>query len=149
MRLANTTVCDEERLLHRRRHTGLNHALLAVLRSPLHRLLDDNVCEVAYQAPRSGRHVALPVMYAADGDDLVILVGDAAAKTWWRAFRKPHGVQVRRHGATRAGTARVISVGDARYAGAATAYECQHGLRPAADDQMVLIENLTPLEGDT
>ncbi|HEY7175909.1 MAG TPA: hypothetical protein VH442_13415 [Micromonosporaceae bacterium] len=143
-----TTVVGEERVLHRRRHTSLNHALLALLRSPLHGLLDSDVCELAYRAPRSGRRVHLPVMYATVGRDAVVLVGDAPAKTWWRAFRKPHNVQMRRGGAVRAGLGRVIRPDDPRYESAALAYEHRHGLHPVGNDQMVLIENLTPLEGD-
>jgi hypothetical protein len=147
MKTLHTTVADEERVLHRRRRSSLNHALLALLRSPLHGLLDSHVCELAYRAPRSGRRVTLPVMYAIDGSDVVVLVGDAPAKRWWRAFRRPHYVQIRRGGAVRAGTGRVIRPDDDRYESAATAYEHRHGMRPVGNDQMVLIENLTPLEG--
>lgn len=148
MRIEPVLADDEEHVLHRRRHAGMNHALLALLRSPLHGLLDKDVCELAYDAPTSGRHVALPVMYATDGRTLVVLVGDAPDKTWWRAFREPHTVQVRRGGMVRTGIGRVVNAGDARYASAAMEYERRHGLRPAGDDQIVLIEDLVPMEGD-
>jgi hypothetical protein len=148
MRTEHTSVAAAERVLHRRRHSSLNRALLVVLRSPLNGMLDSDVCELAYRGPRTGRRVALPVMCATDGSDLVVLVGDAPAKTWWRAFRRPQNVRIRRGGAVRTGTGRVILVDDARYESAATAYEDRHGIRPVGNDRMVLIENLTPLEGD-
>jgi hypothetical protein len=35
----------------------------------------------------AGRRVALPVIYAADGAALIVLVGDPADKQWRRTFR--------------------------------------------------------------
>jgi hypothetical protein len=58
-------------------------------------------------------------------------------------------VQIRRGGVVRAGMGRVVCADDERCTSAMTAYEHQHGLRPVGDDQVILIENLTPLEGDT
>ena len=143
MRIEHVTV-EERRALHRRRHTALNHVLVTLLRSPLHHLLDTELCELSYRAPRSGRTVDLPVMYAYDGADLVVLVGDAPAKTWWRAFRKPGPVEIRRGGNVRRGTARVLDPDDPRYAAATLMYEHRHGIRPVDGDRVVLIENLTP-----
>src|ERR1041384_1729236 len=99
---------------HARNHPLANHAVLTVLRSPLHHLLDTEMCELRYTAPRSAREVSLPVMYAGH-DDLVVLVGDAAEKTWWRAVRRPYPVAVCRGGAIRRGTARVLDELDPRY----------------------------------
>ncbi|HEU0237944.1 MAG TPA: hypothetical protein VFR11_01520 [Micromonosporaceae bacterium] len=86
-------------------------------------------------------------MYAIDGSDVVVLVGDAPAKSWWRAFRRAQNVQIRRGGAVRTGMGRVIRPDDEQYESAATAYEHRHGIRPAGNDQIVVIENLMSLEG--
>jgi hypothetical protein len=134
---------------HARNHPLANRAVLTLLRSPLHHLLDTGMCELRYTAPRSGREVALPVMYAADGDDLVVLVGDAAEKSWWRAYRRPYPVEVCRGGAVRRGTGRVLDIGDTRYPAAVAAYHRRHELRPANGDRVVLIEHLTPEESTT
>ena len=46
-----------------RRHRRLaNRCVLAVLRSPLHALLDPGLCELRYRGRRSGRRYALPVI---------------------------------------------------------------------------------------
>ena len=147
MRIEHVTV-EERPVLHRRRHSALNHVLLALLRSPLHHLLDTELCELSYRAPRCGRTIDLPVMYATDGADLVVLVGDAPEKTWWRAFREPHPVEVRRGGRVRRGIGRVLAPDDPRYPGATLMYEHRHGIRPVDSDRVVLIENLTPMETD-
>lgn len=138
---------EEQRLLHRRRHSAMNHAVLALLRSPLHHVLDTELCELSYRAPRSGRAVTLPVLYAADGKDLVVLAGDALEKTWWRAFREPWPLRIRRGGVIRRGDARVLAPTDPRYAAATDAYDRRHGIRPAYGDQVVLVEHLTPPDG--
>jgi hypothetical protein len=148
VRIEHVTV-EERRVLHRRRHTGLNHVVLTLLRSSLHHLLDTELCELSYRARRTGRTVELPVMYASDGADLVVLAGDAPEKTWWRAFRNPGPVEIRRGGTTRRGTARLLRPDDPRYTAAALMYEHRHGIRPVDGDRVVLIENLTPPEGDT
>jgi hypothetical protein len=131
---------------HARNHPAANHAVLAVLRSPLHHLLDMGLCELRYTAPQSRMTVSLPVMYATEGDDLVVLVGDPAEKQWWRSFRNPYAVQVRRGSVVRAGTGRVLVATDPRYPAAVDAYRRRHGLYPVNGDRIVLIEHLTAME---
>lgn len=142
MRTDDTTV-DQRRPSHRRRHIAMNHAVLALLRSPLHHLLGTELCELSYRAPRSGRPVSLPVLYADDGADLVVLAGDAREKLWWRALRGPLPVSVRRGDAVWHGNGRVLTPDDPRYPAATDAYERRHGIRPVDGDQVVLIEDLT------
>jgi hypothetical protein len=131
---------------HARNHPAVNHAVLMLLRSPLHHLLDTEMCELRYTAPVSRREVSLPVMFAADRDALVVLVGDAAEKMWWRAFRHPHPVEIHRGGDVRHGTGQILAADDARYAAAVGAYDRRHHLRPVNGDRIVLIEHLTPEE---
>ncbi|GAA0805793.1 hypothetical protein [Spirilliplanes yamanashiensis] len=52
-------------------------------------LLDRRLCEIRYTSAR-GRAVALPVAYRRAGEGaLLVTVGRAGRKTWWRHFR--HG----------------------------------------------------------
>jgi hypothetical protein len=50
----------------------------------LRRLADGQVCELRFAGRRSGRPVVLPVMYAQQFDEIVVLVGGPERKRWWR-----------------------------------------------------------------
>ncbi|HSJ44112.1 MAG TPA: hypothetical protein VK923_05445 [Euzebyales bacterium] len=54
----------------RRRLPQGNGIVLAVLRSPFHRLLSGVALELRYTGRRSGREYVLPVQYARRGDQL-------------------------------------------------------------------------------
>jgi deazaflavin-dependent oxidoreductase (nitroreductase family) len=82
--------------------------VVALLRSPAHRLLSGMVIELRYTGRRSGREFALPVQYVRDGDRLLLAVQDAPAKTWWRNFRTPQDVSVRLRGKIRHATAHIV-----------------------------------------
>ena len=116
-----------------------NRLTLAVLRSPLHRLADSDVCALAFTGRRSGRRITVPVLYAARRDTLVVLVGDAADKQWWRNFRQPRPVQVRCRGRTFSATARVVARSDSVYATAASAYQERHRVEPGPGDRLLVI----------
>ncbi len=96
-----------------RRHPLRNHLVnpivIAVLRSRLHRLLSGNLILVTYRGRRTGRERTIPVMYAEDGDRLVVLVGDAPAKQWWRNLRAGAQVEVRLRGVLQRGHATVVT----------------------------------------
>ncbi len=125
----------------RRHHALANRCVLALLRSPAHALLDPGLCELWYRARRSGTQVALPVMYAETaGGRLVVLVGNAPDKTWWRNFRSAGPVQVRRGGVVRPGVARVLHPGDTGYPEAVQAYDNRHGIRPVPTDRLIAID---------
>ena len=124
-----------------RRHRRLaNRCVLAVLRSPLHALLDPGLCELRYRGRRSGRRYALPVMYARTDGRLVVLVGDAPDKTWWRNFRHARPVTVRRAGVLRDGVARILRPGDEGYADNVQGYVKRHGLAPHPTDRLLVID---------
>ena len=124
-----------------RRHDRLaNRCVLALLRSPAHGLLDPGLCELCYRARRSGKRIALPVMYAETDRRLVILVGNAPAKTWWRNFRTPRPVQVRRGGVVGPGVARLLHPGDTGYLPAVEAYDNRHGIRPVPTDRLIVVD---------
>ena len=63
-----------------------NRIVGALLRSPLHRVLSGSTDLVRFTGRRSGRTIITPTQYARLGDDVVILVGRPATKTWWRNF---------------------------------------------------------------
>jgi hypothetical protein len=124
----------------RHHHPVVDRCVLAVLHSPLYRLLEPGLVELRFAGRRSGVPVALPVMYARTGGRTVILVGDAPAKTWWRNFATPHSVQLRRGGTVTQGVGRVLHPGDSGYLDAARAYTARHGLVPQPSDRLLVID---------
>ncbi|MFF5175910.1 hypothetical protein ACFY3U_25250 [Micromonospora sp. NPDC000089] len=128
---------------HRHAHrppTLVNRAMLAILRSRRwHRLLDGQLCELRYRAA-DGRSISLPVLYAPADDRWIVLVGDASDKHWWRHFRRPGPVEVRRGGRTRAGIGRVLPSPDPAFRAAAEAYTRRHGVPVGLDDQVLVID---------
>jgi deazaflavin-dependent oxidoreductase (nitroreductase family) len=63
-----------------------NPLVVLVLRSPLHRLFSKALLLVSYAGRRTGQTRTLPVMYARDGDRLLVLVAHPGRKVWWRNF---------------------------------------------------------------
>lgn len=64
-----------------------NPVVRALLRSPLHRLLDRHVLLLGYTGCRTGRRYIIPVAYRRERTDYVVRVGGAERKTWWRNLR--------------------------------------------------------------
>ena len=58
----------------------VNPVVRTLLRSPAHRLLSGSLLLLDDTGRRSGRRYVLPVAYA--GDDLVVVVGQPATKSW-------------------------------------------------------------------
>jgi hypothetical protein len=88
----------------------LNLIVIAILRSPLHRLLSSGLTLITVTGRRSGRRYTIPVGYHRQGDAVVVLVGDAPQKTWWRNYRQPGPATLCLRGATVRGTAVVVPV---------------------------------------
>ena len=116
-----------------------NRLTIAVLRSPLHRLADPDVCALTFTGRSSGRRIAVPVLYASDGDTLIVLVGDAADKQWWRNFHQPRTVGVRYRGRMSTATAHILARSDAAYLSAASTYRQRHGVEPGPGDRLLII----------
>lgn len=142
----------------RRRHARhppatVNRMVLALLRSRLlHGLLDPGICELRYLGRRSGRMVALPVIYARKGEQLVVVVGDSSGKKWWRNFTLPGPVEVRRGGQLREGTCRLVAADDPTYEPAWRAYVQRQHVSPEEGDRLLLIDfadRPTPPENTT
>jgi deazaflavin-dependent oxidoreductase (nitroreductase family) len=89
-----------------------NSIVLAVLRSPAHRLLSGMAIELRYTGRRSGRQYVLPVQYAREGQRLVVVPQGADAKRWWRNFLTQQPVSVRLNRRLHSGTARVVHPDD-------------------------------------
>ncbi len=128
----------------RHRHSFANLVVLALLRSPAHALVDAGMCELRYVGRASGRRYALPVMFARVDERLVVLVGDAPAKRWWRNFRAPGPVEVRHRGKVTPAVARILDPADDGYGVAVRAYTQRHNLVPEPTDRLLVID---PSEG--
>ncbi|RZU73031.1 hypothetical protein EV384_1424 [Micromonospora kangleipakensis] len=132
---------------HRHAHRPpalVNRATLAILRSPRwHRLLDAQLCELRYRA-NDGRDISLPVLYAATDDRYVVLVGDASDKRWWRHFRRPGPVEVRRGGRCRTGLGRILTPPDSAFGAAADVYVRRHAVRVGPNDQLLAVDLSPP-----
>jgi F420H(2)-dependent quinone reductase len=127
--------------MHRRPLALVNAFTRWILHVPLlRRLADRQVCELRFTGARTGRSVVLPVMYARHGDRLVILVGGAAQKTWWRNFTRPTTVQVLLAGAARTGTGHVVGTASPERTEAARVYAARFPGIPVEADPMVVID---------
>ena len=73
-----------------------NGFMRAILRSPLHGLVSNNVMLITFTGRKSGRTYTTPVNYVRDGEALIILSqGD---RTWWKNLRGGAPVFVRLQG---------------------------------------------------
>ena len=72
-----------------------NAFVAAILRSPLHRLLSGSLVLLTYTGRCSGRTFTLPVMYAREGNRLLVIASGREGKVWWRTFDEtPQPVEV-------------------------------------------------------
>jgi hypothetical protein len=118
--MARTGMHSDGRHSTRPRLRYVNAFTRWILHAPvLRRLADHQVCELQLAGMRSGRRVALPVMYAQRGEQVVVLVGGPDGKRWWRTFTRPHPVRVLLRGVTRTGIGHVVASDAAGRAGAA------------------------------
>ena len=85
-----------------------NLVVVGLLRSPLHRLASGSLVLITYRGRRSGRRFTIPVMYAERGRALIILVGHAEQKRWWRNLRGGAEVELRLRGRHLRGQAEVV-----------------------------------------
>lgn len=89
-----------------------NRVVLAILRSPAHRLLSGFAVELRYRGRRSGREFALPVQYAKVHGKLVVRPQKPDQSSWWRNFGDPRPVTVLIAGRERRGSAQVLESGE-------------------------------------
>jgi hypothetical protein len=91
-----------------------NRMAMAVLRSPLHRVVGGSLMVLGYQGRRSGRRYELPLQYLRHGERIAVWAGDAEAKTWWRNFIEPAAVDVVLGGRRLSGKGHVVDDGALR-----------------------------------
>lgn len=63
-----------------------NTVVEKLLSSPVHPVLSGSTLLIRYRGATSGNEFTVPVQYADTQQGLVVLVGDAESKTWWRNF---------------------------------------------------------------
>jgi len=86
----------------------LNRVVDVVLRSRCHWLLSRGLTLITVTGRRTGRRYTIPVGYLETSDAVVVLVGDAPTKTWWRNYMQPGPIEVRLRGVQRSGRAVVV-----------------------------------------
>lgn len=64
-----------------------NPAIRALLRSPFHGLLSEQILLLTVTGRKSGRRYTLPVGYIRDGDVLLVVSQHSQLKQWWRNLR--------------------------------------------------------------
>ena len=89
-----------------------NSIVVAILESPVHRLLSGTLDAIRYRGQRTGQQHVTPTQYVEHGDDLLIFVGRPETKSWWHNFRTARDVEVLVRGQWRAMRGRVV-VGNA------------------------------------
>jgi deazaflavin-dependent oxidoreductase (nitroreductase family) len=118
----------------------INPVVRTLARTPAHRLLGRRLVLLAYTGRRTGRRRELPVMSAPAGDDLVVVVGQHGAKTWWRNFGPtPQDVSVRADGQVKPRAAHLLGAGDPGHAEALAAYRREYPRVEVRADCPVLV----------
>jgi hypothetical protein len=93
----------------------MNGVVDAVLRSRFHWLLSRGLTLITVTGRRSGRRYTIPVGYLETADAVVVLVGDAPSKPWWRNYTQPGPIEMRLRGAQRCGRAVVVAPGSEQF----------------------------------
>jgi hypothetical protein len=89
-----------------------NPLVRAVLRSRWHRLLSGSLALLEYDGHRTGRRYAIPVVYVADGADVLVLAARAERKLWWRSFRTGARATLTIRGERRPASGSLLAAGD-------------------------------------
>ncbi|GIH81261.1 nitroreductase/quinone reductase family protein [Planobispora longispora] len=100
-------VAVRRRLTDRLRNRLVNPVVRRLARSPLHVLLDDAVVLLTVRGRRSGREITVPVGYAEQDGELLLV--SRTGRRWWRNLVGGAPVRVLLRGRERWGTARVFT----------------------------------------
>lgn len=87
----------------------MNGIVDLVLRSRFHWLLSRGLTLITVTGRRTGRQYTIPVGYLETPDAVVVLVGDAPSKTWWRNYVDAGPIEVRLRGVPHSGRAVVVA----------------------------------------
>ncbi len=103
--------------------------------------LAHSIGELRYAGRHSGRRVALPVSFVRAGDTVVVRVGAAATKTWWRNFRSPHPAAIRIDGSWVTGVGHVVAPASLEHEQVEAVYLRERPrAQPSATDVYVVLE---------
>jgi hypothetical protein len=101
----------------------VNAAVLALLESPAHGLLDRALGALRVTGRLTGRQLTFPVQYAREGASIIVLPARPDTKRWWHNLEEPAVVEMLVRGHWLQGRARVVHTGDPGYSRALQAYE--------------------------
>ena len=87
----------------------LNPIIVPILRSPVHWLLSAGLMLITVTGRKTGRRYTIPVGYHEAADAIVVLVGEAPSKTWWRNYREEAPIELLVRGRHLSGRAKVLS----------------------------------------
>jgi deazaflavin-dependent oxidoreductase (nitroreductase family) len=87
-----------------------NRVMIALLRSPLHSMLDKNMLVLTYTGRKSGKTYSTPVNFLSfeDAQGEYLLTTSYRQRTWWRNLRGGAPVTLCLHGKDRSATAVAI-----------------------------------------
>ena len=103
-----------------------NRWVLRALANEVGQRLLLRLCGLRYTGRRTGRPVTLPVAYAVCGTDVMVLVGHAATKQWWRNFRGGHPAELFIDGHWRPARGEVVEPGRLEYPRLLAGYRAAH-----------------------
>ena len=113
--------------------------VLGMLDSPMGWMFG-GLCELRYVGARTGRVIRLPVGCVRSDHRVVVLVGDAGHKTWWRNFVVPRPVDVVVRGVVHSGTGRLVATTSDEWSVAKAAYARRYPRRDVGSDPFVVID---------
>src|SRR5262245_36433833 len=88
--------------------TRLNPLCTAILRSRFHWILSWVLVLITVTGRKTGRRYTIPVAYQEMSGAIVILVGEAPQKVWWRNYRTPGPITLYLRRECLSGTAEVV-----------------------------------------
>ncbi|MCU1418565.1 MAG: hypothetical protein JWP32_2739 [Schumannella sp.] len=101
----------------------MNGVVVAILESPLHRLLPDWLTALRITGRRSARSFVVPVQFAAGGGpSMIVYPSRYEHKNWWKNLISPAGLDVLIQRRWVHATGRVLTPGSTEYAAARVAY---------------------------
>ena len=100
----------------------INRAVIALLQSPMWRLLPSWLTALRITGRHSGRSVLVPVQFALDGDAWIVYPSRYAHKNWWKNLLAPAGLDVLVRRRWVHATGQVLTPGSVGYDAARNAY---------------------------
>jgi hypothetical protein len=93
----------------------LRWVVAAILSSPFHWPLSCILMLLGITGRKTGRRYTIPVAYHQADDAIIVMVADAAHRSWWRNFREPGPIELHLRGSTVAAHAELLSPESAEF----------------------------------